>query len=51
MGTNLGLPDEAHPFLDEGLACLVGRVGLAGDDELHGPLGVGQQSEQAVRVL
>ena len=29
------------------LAAVVGRVRLAGDDDLHGPVGVGQQRRSA----
>ena len=47
MGAGLGPPDEPHPFLDQGLPGLVGRMRLAGDDKLHRPLRVGQQPEQA----
>ena len=42
MTANLGPPDELCPLLDEGLAGLVRRMGLAGEDELHGALRLGQ---------
>ncbi len=45
-----GVVGEADEFLDEPLAAVVGGVGLAGDDELHGPLGVEQQRPQPVLV-
>ena len=35
MGAGLRPPDEMRPFLDQGLACLVRRMSLAGHDELH----------------
>ena len=39
-----GSSAKLHHLLDEPLARLVGRVRLAGDDELHGTLGVEQQA-------
>ena len=47
---DLGVVGEAHHLLDELLARLVGRVGLAGDDELHRPLGVVQQRLEPLGV-
>ena len=41
---------EAHDLLDQGLAALVGGVGLARDDELNGPIGVEQQGREPLRV-
>ena len=35
MRRDLGPPDEVGPSLDQGLPGLVGRVGLAGEDQLH----------------
>ena len=43
----VGEPDD---LLHQLLAAVVGRVGLAGDDELHGPLGVEQQALQPLGV-
>ena len=37
MGTRFGLPNEMHPFLNQGLPGLVRRMGLTGYDELHTP--------------
>ena len=42
MGADLGLPDEMNPFLDQRLPRLVRRMRLAGDDELHRALRIGQ---------
>ena len=47
MRTYCGLANEPNPFLDQGLTRLVGRVGLAGDDELHRALRIGQQPQAA----
>ena len=51
MGTRLGLPDEMHPFPNQGLPRLVRRMRLAGDDELHGALRMGQETKQSRRVM
>ena len=51
MGAHLGPPDEMHPFLNQGLPCLVRRMGLAGHDELHRALRIGQQAQQSLRVV
>ncbi len=51
MRTHLGLPDETDPFLYQRLARLVGRMRLAGDDQLHGALRIAQQAQQALRVV
>ena len=51
MGAGLGLADELYPFLDQGLPRLVRRMGLAGDDELHRALRIGQQAQQSLRVV
>ena len=51
MGAGRGLTDEMHPFLDQGLTRLVCRMGLAGKDELHRVLRVGQQTKQPLRVV
>ena len=51
MGAHLGPPDEMRPFLDQGLACLVRRMRLAGHDELHRALRIGQQAQQPLRVV
>ncbi len=41
---------EAHHVLHQLLAAVVGRVRLAGDDELHRALGVEQEAAQPLRV-
>ena len=51
MGTRLGLPDEMYPFSNQGLASLVRRMRLAGDDELHRALRIGQETKQSLRVM
>ena len=51
MGARLGPPDEMHPFLNQGLPRLVRRMRLAGDDELHRTLRIGQQTKQPLRVV
>ena len=51
MGAGLGLADEIDPFLDQGLPRLVLRMRLAGDDELHRALRIGQQTKQPLRVV
>ena len=51
MGAHLGPPDELGPFLNQGLSRLVRRMGLAGKDELHRALGIGQQAKQSLRVV
>ena len=37
--------------LDQGLACLVCGMGLAGHDELHRALRIRQQAQQSLRVV
>ena len=37
---------KLYPFLDQGLPGQVRRMGLAGDDELHRALRIGQQTKQ-----
>src|ERR1019366_2807677 len=51
MGTRLGPPDEMRPVPNQGLPALVRRMRLAGDDELHGTLRIGQKTKQAWRVM
>ena len=51
MRTRLGPADELHPLLDQGLPGLVSRMGLAGDDELHRTLRIGQQPQQPLRIV
>ena len=51
MGARLGLPDEVRPVPNESLSSLVRRMRLAGDDELHRTLGIGQQAKQPRRVV
>ena len=51
MGARLGLPDEMHPFPDQGLPRLVRGMRLAGDDELHRALRMGQETKQSLRVM
>ena len=46
----LGLLRELHELLDEALALVVGGVRLAGDHELHGPLGVREDRLQPLGV-
>ncbi len=41
---------ELHELLDQPLAAVVGRVGLAGDHELDRPLGVGEQRLEPLGV-
>ncbi len=40
-----------YPFLNQGLPRLVCRMGLAGDDELHRALRIGQQAQQPRRIV
>ena len=47
---DLRVVGEGHHLLDELLAAVVGRVALAGDDQLHRPLGVQQQRLEPLRV-
>ena len=42
----LGRPRPPEDLLDHGLARPVGGMGLAGEDELDGPVRVGQQARQ-----
>jgi len=51
MGTHLGLPDEMHPFPNQGLPRLVRRMRFAGDDELNRALWIGQQTKQSLWVM
>ncbi len=51
MRSSRRLVDEADPFMYQGLACLVLRVGLAGDDKLYRTPGDGQESQQSLRVV
>ena len=51
MWTDLGPANEVYPFLDQGLPRLVRRMGLAGNDELHRTLRIGQQAKQSLRVV
>ena len=48
---NLGALDEPVPFLNQGLARLVGRMSLAREDQLHWTLGVGQKAYEPRRIL
>ena len=41
---------EVHQLLDEPLAAVVSRVRLAGDHELHGALGIGEQGPQPLGI-
>ena len=41
---------EAHELLDKSLAAIIGRMGLAPDDQLHGTLRIEQEIAQAVGV-
>ena len=45
------VPDEAYPLLYQGQSLLVGRMGLAGDDELHRARGICQQAHQSPRIV
>ncbi len=45
-----GSSAKLDELLDQPLAAVVGRVRLAGDDELHRPLGVEQQRAQPLGV-
>ena len=47
---DLGVVGEAHHLLDQLLAALVGRVRLAGDDQLHRALGVQQEPLEPLGV-
>ncbi|CAB5025851.1 unannotated protein [freshwater metagenome] len=47
---DIGGVGEFDELLDETLAAVVGRVRLAGDDELDGPLGIEEQGTQPVLV-
>ena len=47
----LRLPDEMHPFPDEGLSSLVRRMRLARDDELYRALRIGQETKQSLRIV
>ena len=51
MRACLRLPDEANPFLDQRLPGFVRRMGLAGDDELHRALRIGQQAKQSLGIM
>ena len=51
MGARFGPPDELHPFLDQGLTRPVRRMRLAGDDELHRALRIGEQAQQSLRIV
>ena len=42
---------KCDPFLNQRLARLVRRMGLAGKDELHRALRIGQQAQQSLRVV
>src|ERR1035438_4088887 len=44
-------PDEVSPLPNQGLPRLVGRMRLAGDDELHRALRIAQKSKQAWRIM
>ncbi len=51
MGAGLGSANEAYPFLNQRLTCLVRWVGLARNDDLHRAFGIGQQAKQPLRVM
>jgi hypothetical protein len=51
MGARLGPPDEMRSIPGSGLARLVLRMRLAGDDELHRALRIAQQTKQPLRVV
>ena len=45
-----GIAGEVHDRLDQFLAFVVGRMGLAGKDELNRALGLFEDSLQAVEI-
>jgi hypothetical protein len=49
--TQLRLSRQCDPRLDHTLAFIVGRMGLAGEDELDGALPIAEQSAQAIGVV
>ena len=52
MWAHLGaLSDEAHPRLDHGLPFLIVRMRLAGENELHRTVGIGEQAREPLRVV
>ena len=42
---------EIHPVVDQCLTGRIGRMGLAGENQLHRPLRMIQQARQALRVM
>jgi hypothetical protein len=51
MAPRLGGADELDPLPNQCLAGLIGRMRLAGDDDLYRPLGIGQQAQQTRRIV
>ena len=51
VGADFRPADELYPFMDQGLSRPVLRMGLAGDDELHRALRIGQQTQQSLRIV
>ena len=48
---HFGASNKLDPFLDHGLPGLVGRMGLAGQDQLYRPLGIAQEPQQPIRIM
>ena len=51
MRTRFGPSDEVDPFLNQRLSRLVCGMGFAGQDKLHGPIWIGEQAKQPLRVV
>ena len=43
--------DKVHPVANQGLAAGVGGMSLAGENELNGPGGVGQEPSQPLWIV
>ena len=51
MRAHQWLADEADPFMNQGSPGLVFRMRLAGDNQLHRAIRVGQQTQQTGRIV
>ncbi len=51
MSASLGAMAEAYPLLYHGFPGEILGVRLAGDDELHRALGIGQEAQQPLGIM
>src|SRR5664279_2912370 len=51
MVARLSPPDEMRPFLNQGLPGLIRRMGLAGNDELHGTPRISEDMKKPLWIV